>query len=99
MQNNSFFMGLWLSGTFALAGCNASVTDFVKSATPSNIINPPVVAVVSNGPMALKVSPGQMKASATNGAVLGNVSPTNMILRSSDVTARVAISRSRTSPP
>jgi hypothetical protein len=81
-----------------LSACNGQVTDFVKGAIPDVALpgggpstsSPP-------GPSTVKVSPGQMRASATNGSVVANVTATNQVLKSADISAKVGISRNRVS--
>lgn len=83
-----------LAAPLALGACNKSVTDYVKAVRP--IFQTPQPAPNTDG--TLKVSPGQMRASTTNGAVLANVTPTNQLLSSGDVSVRVGISRGRSAP-
>ena len=87
-----------LTAALALSACNGEVTDFVKGAIPPNL-NVPTEPVVASppGPSAIKVSPGQMRASTTNGAAVANVTPTNQLMKSGDISARVGISRNRVS--
>ena len=80
-----------------LSGCNAEVTEFVKGARPGNTIDSPDAGVISSGPTAIKVSPGQLKATSAGAALVGNVTPTNTFMSSPGASARVGISRSRTS--
>lgn len=89
---------LLIATALALSACNGEVTDFVKGAVPPNL-NVPEEPVISSppGPSAVKVSPGQMRASAVNAAAVANVTPTNQLMKSADISARVGISRNRVS--
>lgn len=79
-----------------LSGCDAALTDYVREARPGNTIETPG-EVISQGPTALKVSPGQMRASNGAVSVVGNVTATNKFMSSPEVSARMTINRSRTS--
>ena len=85
-----------------LSGCNNSVTDFVKTAKPNNFDPPsmaPPATITYDGTMALKVSPGRMSASDTNGAVIGYVTPTKKSFSAgSDMAVSLTMSGSRASP-
>lgn len=82
---------------FVLSGCNSKVQDFVRGVKPE--------LPTTDGPQepnanigGIKVSPGQMRAASTDTAVVANVTTTNKVLSSSDISARVSISRTRVSP-
>lgn len=87
---------LGLSLATSLAGCNASVTDFVKGAVPGGA-NQPDAPLPANGPTQLKISPGQMRATGPGASMVGNVTPTQQFMTSPQVSARLGISRSRAS--
>lgn len=81
---------------FALMGCDASVTDFVKGGgDPLREVTPtpgPIVPVAS-GVYGIKVSPGRV--TATNGTMGMDmtVSPTERVLSNGGMSMSVTISR------
>ena len=79
-----------------LSACKNQLQDYVKSTKPSNFDQP---STAENSPMSLKVSPGRMSASATNGAIVGAVTPTNRtFMAGSDMAVSLTIHRTRVSP-
>jgi hypothetical protein len=78
------------------AGCDSQVGDFVKGVRGRS---PAATTVSSNGPTALKVSPGRIESSTASISLKGQVSLTNRILTSPNASARVTISRNRASFP
>jgi hypothetical protein len=78
-----------------MTGCNNPITDFVKDSQkiPGEIAG----GSLANGPTALKVSPGQLKAAGANSAALANVTATNQVLSSPGASGVFSISRSRSS--
>jgi hypothetical protein len=80
------------SGCLILSGCSGSVQDYVTGVTPPNTTSP---SVGSNGPMALKVSPGRLDGTGTGVAVSANVTATNQFHQAGDISVRLTISRTR----
>jgi hypothetical protein len=81
-----------------LTACNAPVTDFVKGAKPGNLTPTPSTVTANNGPMALKVSPGKLDATAADLAVIGNVTATNRKLSGGGISMQITLSRGRVTP-
>lgn len=84
-----------LGACLILSGCSGSVQDFVSGVTPPNTTSPSTN--LSNGPMALKVSPGRLDGSGTGVAIQANASATNQFHKAGDISVRLTISRSRVS--
>jgi hypothetical protein len=84
-----------------LVGCDASVTDFVKSARPSNIPAPNIptdpVNPISNGANQFKISPSKINSKSANASLTANITPTRQVLSSANVGIEVGINRSRAS--
>jgi hypothetical protein len=81
----------------AVAGCNSSITDYVKDAQPGNRFDPGS-SVQANGLLELKRSPGSINAVGTNAAVKANITASNKILSANGVAAKISISRARPTP-
>lgn len=80
-----------------LSGCNSKVQDFVRGVKPE-LPTTDVPQEPNANVGGMKVSPGQMRAASSDTAVVANATTTNRVLSSSDVSARVSISRTRVSP-
>jgi hypothetical protein len=76
-----------------LSACSGSVKEFVSAVTPPTTTTPSTGT--SNGPMALKVSPGRLDGTGTNVAVTANVTATNQLHQAGDISVRLTMSRVR----
>lgn len=86
---------LILLGLVLLSGCNAAITDFVKGTRPVNFEQP---SLAVDSPMAIKVSPGHVRAVSTGapGAMEVSVTATNRTFSAgTDMSAQLTLSRTR----
>ncbi len=76
---------------FATAGCDATVTQYVKKAKKSER-DVPTQSDSSNG---IKYSGGKLEAASADIAAEATVTPTNQLMTGGGLSARVGISRTR----
>lgn len=79
------------SMSLATAGCDATVTNYVKKAKK----NEREVPDQSNSPNGLKYSGGKLEAASADIAAEATVTPTNQLMTGGGLSARVGISRTR----
>lgn len=85
-----FSFGLFLSG------CNNQVASFIKNA---EIKAPPIISttpVSGDGAIMVKITPGQVSATAANGALVGSITSTERSFSAgADMSMTLTMSRER----
>jgi hypothetical protein len=92
------FRIILILNTVILLGCNGSVTDFVKDATPPSSGQPSIDPGSAGGVTGFKITPGVFNGNTTNAAVRATVTTTDRLFQAGDVSVSLTINRKRGNP-
>lgn len=89
---------IWMLSFAVLLGCDGAVKNYVTGVTPPNG-RAPAATTPSAGPVRLKVSPGHISSAGPSTlAMRATATPTQRLLKSTNISAELTLHRQSESP-